>query len=93
MGKKAKNNKLVKAGGSKRAVLMPLVKELYTITSTVDKKPDIEEVYKLAEMIEAKQSSFLPPSYNLDRVKAGNELIEHLKRHEDACDPEVTVTF
>jgi len=80
MGKKAKNNKLVKsAGGAKRAVLMPLIKELYTITSTVDKKPDIEEVYRLAQMIEEKQSSFIPPSYNLDRVQAANELIDHLK--------------
>ena len=81
MGKKAKNNKLVKsAGGAKRTVLMPLVKELYTMTSTVDKKPDIEEVYRLAQMIEDKQPSFIPPSYNLDRVQAANELIHHLKR-------------
>ena len=84
MGKKSKNNKLVKAhSGPKRTVMNPLIKELYKMTADPSKPANLDEVFKLGEAIQAKQSSFIAPSYNVDRVSAGNALIDHIKTWEN----------
>jgi hypothetical protein len=63
-----------------KSTLNPLIKDLYKLTSNPEKPADLEEVFELGNMIEIKQSTFVAPSHNLDRVKAANQLIEHIKK-------------
>ena len=45
----------------------------------VTKSTGLEEICKQGDIIESKESSFVAPSYNLNRVDAANDLICHLR--------------
>lgn len=84
MGKKSKKptkpSKVVAKVGPSRSLMNPLIRELYKLTADPSKPASLEEVFKLGDAIESKQSFFLSPSYNVDRVAAGNDLINHIQR-------------
>jgi len=73
---------LKKGGKTKKSLLNPLIKELYRITADVSKSTSIEDICKQGDLIASKEASFIPPSYNLDRVEVANQLISHLKEQE-----------
>jgi len=85
MGKKSKNNKVAKMG-PKRSFMNPLIRELYKLTADPTNPAKIEEVFKIGNSIESKQSTFISPSYNVDRIQAGNELIDHIRRYSSFSD-------
>ena len=82
-----------KAPKTKKSLLNPLIKELYRISGTealfeimtysifeadVNKATAVEDICKQGDLIASKEPSFVPPSYNLNRADAANELIDHL---------------
>ena len=51
-------------------------------SADVTKSTSIEDICKQGDLIASKEASFIPPSYNLNRVEVANQLIDHLKTQD-----------
>ena len=55
---------------------------LILLSADVTKSTSIEDICKQGDLIASKEASFIPPSYNLNRVEVANQLIAHLKTQD-----------